>query len=184
MTKTIILTLLIAGIFTVGSIATNEASAAGFLKMGDIKGESTDAAHPDEIDILSWSWGETNSGSHTGGGGGAGKVSMQDFHFTMEYNKASPKIMESLANGQHFDDATLFLTRTDSTGGQLEYLKITMKDLLISSYQTGGSAGDDDIPVEEVSLNFGAIKFDYIPENEDGSLGPPVTGSASKHGRK
>ena len=126
MTKTIILTLLIAGIFTVGSIATNEASAVGFLKIDDIKGESTDTAHPDEIDILSWSWGETNSGSHTGGGGGAGKVSMQDFHFTMEYNKASPKIMESLANGQHFDEALLTLTRTDSSaGGQQEYLKIT-----------------------------------------------------------
>ncbi len=184
MTKTIILTLLIAGIFTVGSIATNEASAAGFLKIGDIKGESTDAEHEDEIDILSWSWGETNSGSHTGGGGGAGKVSMQDFHFVMEYNKASPKIMESLANGQHFDDASLILTRVDSsTGGQQEYLKITMETVLISSYQTGGSTGETDIPVEEVSLNFGAIKFEYTPQSDVGSP-ETVTGSASKHGRK
>ena len=65
-----------------------------FLKIEGIDGESADAKHKGDIQLESFSWGETNSGSHSsGGGGGAGKVSMQDFHFVMTANKASPKLM-------------------------------------------------------------------------------------------
>ena len=45
-------------------------------------GAATAGVHKGEIELLDWSWGETNSGTHSAsGGGGAGKVSMQDFHF-------------------------------------------------------------------------------------------------------
>ena len=112
-----------------------------FLKIADIEGESTDDAHGGEIDVLSWSWGETNSGTHAGGGGGgAGKVQMQDFHFTMKVNKATPKLFLACATGQHIPEATLTCRKAGTE--QQEYLKIKFKDLLISSYQTGGSAGD------------------------------------------
>jgi type VI secretion system secreted protein Hcp len=67
-----------------------------FLKFDGIKGESADAKHKDEIDIEAWSWGETNAaGPATGGGGGAGKVSMQDFHFVMRMNTASVSLMKA-----------------------------------------------------------------------------------------
>ena len=50
-----------------------------FLKLKGIDGESTDHKHKGSIDIESWSWGETNSGTgHAGGGHGGGKVSIQD----------------------------------------------------------------------------------------------------------
>ena len=200
MTKTIILALLIAGVFAVGSFAFNDAFAAQvdyFLKIDGVDGESTEDGHVGEIEILSWSWGETNDSARaTGGGGGAGKVSLQDFHFSMEYEKASPKLMEALADGKHFPGAVLTLRSTPdhppAPGSDevppsikpVEYLKIKMTDILISSYQTGGSSGSDVVPVDQISLNFAKITFEYQPQNRDGTLGDPVSGSASKHGRK
>ena len=181
MTNTVLLTLLIAGVFLVGSLATNEAFAAVdmFIKIKDIDGESKDDAHKDEIDVLSWSWGETRSSAH-GAGGGAGKVSMQDLNFAMEFNKASPKLMEACANGKFIEEAILTVRKAGDN--PVEYLKITLKDIIVSSYQTGGSA-EDDIPVDNVSFNFNKIEFEYQEQKEDGSLGEITTGKASKRGR-
>ena len=68
-----------------------------FAKIGDIKGESLDDKHKDEIEVLSWSWGVTNAGATTaGGGGGAGKASFHDLSFTHKIDKASPVLMQGV----------------------------------------------------------------------------------------
>jgi type VI secretion system secreted protein Hcp len=143
-----------------------------FLKIDSVPGESTDDKHKGEIDVESWSWGETQSGtSSAGGGGGAGKVSMQDFHFVMRLNKASPKLMLACATGEHLKSATLVCRKAG--GDQQEYMKIVMSDLLVSSYQTGGSTGDV-VPLDQISLNFSKIEYEYKPQKADGSLDSPV----------
>lgn len=143
-----------------------------FLKLKGVDGESTDSKHKGEIDVMSWSWGETQSGSHSyGGGGGAGKVSMQDFTFTMTMNKATPKLMLACATGEHIGEALLTCRKAGKE--QQEYLKIKFTDLLVSSYQTGGSAGAE-VPMESISLNFSKIEFEYYPQTEKGTLGSKV----------
>lgn len=143
-----------------------------FLKIEGIDGESTDDKHKNEIDVLSWSWGEANSGSHgAGGGGGAGKVMMQDFSFTMKVNKASPKLMLACATGEHLKKATLTCRKAGKE--QQEYLVIKFTDLLVSSFQTGGSAGEV-VPVDQVSLNFAKIEYEYKPQKADGTLDSAV----------
>ena len=141
-----------------------------FLKIDTIEGESTDGKHKGEIDLESWSWGATQSGgSAYGGGGGAGKVSMQDFHFTMKVNKATPKLILACASGQHIKEA--ILTCRKAGGKQEEYLKYTFNDLLISSYQTGGSGGSDVVPTEQISFNYSKMKVEYKAQDEKGGLG-------------
>jgi type VI secretion system secreted protein Hcp len=154
------------------AILTADAAAVDyFLKIDGIEGESTDDRHKGEIEILSFSWGETNAGTHAaGGGGGAGKVSMQDIHFTMKMNKASPKLFLACATGEHIKEAVLVARKAG--GDQQEYLKVKFTDLLVSSYQTGGSSGD--VPTDSFSLNFSKIEFEYKPQNPDGTLGAPV----------
>jgi type VI secretion system secreted protein Hcp len=140
-----------------------------FLKFDGIKGESADAKHKDEIDIEAWSWGETLAGGPAGGGGaGAGKVSMQDFHFVMRMNRASVSLMKACATGQHLKEATLSARKAGK--GQQEFLVIKFNDVLISSYQSGGSEGGDTVPTDQVSLNFAKIDVDYRQQNADGSL--------------
>ena len=144
-----------------------------FLKIDGIEGESTDSKHKNEIQLESWSWGATNSGSHgSGGGGGAGKVSMQDFHFVMKHNKASPKLMLACATGEHLTKAVLVCRKAGKE--QVEFLKVTMTDCLISSYQTGGSSHSDVIPTDQISMNFAKIEKEYKEQKADGSLGGAV----------
>ncbi|PPE70803.1 type VI secretion system tube protein Hcp [Caldimonas thermodepolymerans] len=138
-----------------------------FLKMDDIKGESVDAKHKGEIDVLAWSWGLSQSGTtHVGGGGGAGKVSVQDLSFTKYVDKSSPTLMLACCNGKHFKEAVLVVRKAGEK--PLEYLKITMKEVLVSSISTGGSGGDDRL-VESITLNFAEVKVEYVPQKPDGT---------------
>jgi type VI secretion system secreted protein Hcp len=144
-----------------------------FLKIDGIDGESGDAKHKGEIELQSWSWGATNSGSHSGGGGGgAGKVAIQDIHCTMHINKASPKVMLACCNGEHIKKAVLTCRKAGKD--QQEFLKFTFSDLLVSSYQTGGSGNSSVIPVDQFSLNFAKIEQEYKEQKADGTLGAPV----------
>jgi type VI secretion system secreted protein Hcp len=146
-----------------------------FLKIKGIQGESKDDKHKDEIDVLSWSWGETQTGTFAaGGGGGAGKVAMQDFHFVMKVNKASPKLLQACATGSHIGDVTLVCRKAGGKEGQ-EFIKVVFADCLVSSYQTGASSGGDEIPTEQISLNFAEIKYDYRAQKADGTLDGPVS---------
>jgi len=141
-----------------------------FIKFDGIKGESADDKHKDEIDIQSWSWGESNvGGAPHGGGAAAGKVSMQDFHFAMHMNTASVSLMKACATGQHIKDATF--TGRKAGKGQQEFLTFKFRDVLISSYQIGGA---DELPFDQVSFNFAKIEVEYKPQKPDGSLGPGI----------
>jgi len=139
-----------------------------FLKLEGIEGESTDDKHKNEIDVLSFSFGVTQTGTHSGGGGGgAGKAVFQDFHFVMKVNKASPKLFLFCANGEHIKSAVLTARKAGTE--QQEYLKWKLTDLLVSSYQTGGSSGDV-VPTDQISLNFSKIEVEYKPQKADGTL--------------
>jgi type VI secretion system secreted protein Hcp len=143
-----------------------------FLKFDGIKGESTDAKHKDEIDVESWSWGETHAAAGPGGGGGAGKVAMQDFHFTMRQNTASVGLMRACATGEHIKGATL--TGRKAGKDQQEYLTFKFHDVLVSSFQTGGTEDSALVPTDQVSFNFAKLEVEYKPEKADGSLGSVV----------
>lgn len=144
-----------------------------FLKIGDIKGESIDHKFKDWIPIANWSWSEHQSGSAgRGGGSGTGKVDMGDFAFSKIIDKASPKLILACANGQHIPTVE-FIARK-AGGEQAEFLKMKLSDVIISSFQTGGSGGAD-LPMESISLNFSKIEFEYLQQDAKGK-----TASAGK----
>jgi type VI secretion system secreted protein Hcp len=139
-----------------------------FIEIGKIEGESKDKAHAGKIDVLAWSWGASNSGSaHTGGGQGSGKVNVQDLSFTKYIDKASPELFLHVCNGKHIDKATL-IVRKSGGDNPLEYLTITMEDLLVSSLSTGGSGGEDRL-TENVTLNFAKVKVLYKEQTAVGA---------------
>jgi type VI secretion system secreted protein Hcp len=145
------------------------------LKIEGIKGESTDAKHKDEIEIESFSWGATNPGSFSStSGGGSGKVSFQDLHFTSRVNVASPNLMVACATGQHIKSAILTVRKAGKE--QQEYYSVKLSDMLVSSYQSGGAEGSNALPVDQFSINFAKIEFEYKSQKPDGSLGAPVKG--------
>lgn len=144
-----------------------------FLKIEGIEGESLDDKHKNEIQLESWSWGATNQGAFgTTAGGGSGKVQMQDFHFVMQHNKASPKLMLACASGEHIKSALLTCRKAGKE--QQEFLKIKFTDLVISSYQTGGTGQNNALPMDSISFNYAQIDKEYAPQGNDGKLQGPI----------
>ena len=146
-----------------------------FLKVDGVDGESTDDKHKGEIELESWSVGAHNAGSFSsGGGGGTGKVAMGDFNIVKKTDKASAKLLAACCTGEHLKKATLVCRKAG--GDQQEFLTVILSPVLVSSYQTSGSAGSDVIPMEQVSLNYGKIEYKYKEQKPDGSLGGEVIG--------
>jgi type VI secretion system secreted protein Hcp len=140
-----------------------------FARIGTIRGESQDAKHKDEIEVLSWSWGLANSGTIAhGGGGGAGKASFHDLSLTHHVDKASPLLMKACATGEHIKDATVIVRKAGK--GQQEYLVITMTDVIVTSVSTSVSA-EGDATIEGVTLAFAKVDLEYKPQKPDGSPG-------------
>jgi type VI secretion system secreted protein Hcp len=143
-----------------------------FLKLGDIKGESIDNKHKDSIDVLAWSWGMAQSGTtHTGTGGGSGKVKVSDMSLTKYVDSASPNLALACCNGKHYGEAVLTVRKAGED--PVEYLKITMKDLIISSLTTGGSGSEDRL-TENITLNFAEYKMEYKPQDKAGKPGAAI----------
>jgi type VI secretion system secreted protein Hcp len=140
-----------------------------FIKIANLEGESKDKTHAKEIDVLAWSWGASNSGNaHMGGGQGAGKVNVQDLSFTKYIDKATPDLMLYCCNGKHIPEAKLTVRKAGET--PLEYLTITMNDLIVTSVSTGGSGSEDRL-TENVTLNFAKVKVNYVEQTEKGAAG-------------
>ena len=138
-----------------------------FAKLGDIKGESLDDKHKNEIEVLSFSWGVTNAGSMaSGGGAGAGKATFQDLSIVHRIDKASPVLMQACATGAHLKEATI--THRKAGKGQQEYLIVKMNDVLITSVTHGGATGEP--ASESVTLVFAKVDLEYKPQKADGSL--------------
>jgi type VI secretion system secreted protein Hcp len=144
-----------------------------FLKIDGVDGESKDKVHSKQIDVLAWSWGLTNSGSaHVGGGAGSGKVNVQDISITKWIDSASPKLVVACCEGSHYSQV-LLTVRKAAGKAPLEYVKITLNEVLIAGISTGGSGGEDRL-TENVTLNFGKFSMDYTPQQDDGSAGTAI----------
>ncbi|MDG1011212.1 MAG: type VI secretion system tube protein Hcp [Luminiphilus sp.] len=138
-----------------------------FLKLDGIDGESQDKEHKGEIDILSWAWGGASTGSfNLGGGGASGKASFTDIQLVKYYDKASPNLMAKLADGTHIKEATL-VARKAGGSSAIEFLKIKLTDVIITSVNFGGS-GDDDRYTENVSLACAKFEVAYQAQKNDG----------------
>ena len=141
------------------------------LEIEGIKGESQDDKHKEKIEIASWSFGVHNgSNVGVGGGGGTGKANFSDMTFNKRMDKASPLLFHAAATGEHIKKAVLICRKAGGKGGQIEYMTVTMTDLMVSSYQVGGHSGDDSIPQDSITLRTTDLKIEYKPQKADGTL--------------
>jgi type VI secretion system secreted protein Hcp len=143
-----------------------------FLKLDGVSGESTDRKHRDEIEVLSWAWGLAQSSTtHSGGGGGVGKVTVNDLTFTKLLDIASPLLVRLCCNGHHVPKAVL--TVRSSGDMPAEYFTLTLDEVIVSSV-TMAAADGHGRPAENVTLNFARFHFAYARQGSDGKLGVPV----------
>jgi len=148
-----------------------------FLKIDGIDGESTDDAHADQIEVLSYSIGviqTTSASASSGGGASAERADFQDFSIVKALDKASPKLAIACADGTHIGEIILELCRAG--GDKLKYMEYKLTNCIVSSWQPSGSAGGDEtLPLEDVSFNYGKIELTYtLQKRADGSGGGNV----------
>jgi len=143
-----------------------------FINMGtNIVGESADKVQgkAGDIDVLAWSWGMSQSGTtHMGSGGGAGKANFQDLSFTKYIDSASNALMIALAKGTHIPVVKLLARKAGE--GQVPYITIELKEVMVTSVSTGGSGGEDRL-TENVTLNFAEVKYTYNQQSKTGGKG-------------
>lgn len=146
-------------------------STDSHFKFDGVEGEATHKDHKGEIEVLSWSWGvQQPSGAGAGGGSGRGKANPGEMNFMHLYDKASPVLAKHCAAGKHFKDAVL--TARKAGEGQKDFLKITLKEVFITSVQPSGSSGGD--IVEAVACSYKDIEFEYKAQDDKGGLGGAV----------
>ncbi len=145
-----------------------------FLKLGDMKGESRDQTHRDEIDIANWAWGLSQEGSmHAGTGGGAGKVSVANLNLKKALDKSSPNLMMACASGKHYPEARLVVRKAGGPSA-VEYLIITLKEVLVCGYDIR-TEDDSELLQESIALNFASVEVSYQAQKTDGGKeGGPV----------
>jgi type VI secretion system secreted protein Hcp len=139
------------------------------LEIDGVKGESK--AKADMIDIMSYSWSVTNSGSASAGGGlGSGQSSFGDFQFSTPLSKASPALATKCATGEHIAKVVMHQRKAGGgTDGGKEFYTITLEDVLVSSYAQGANDGGGD-PHDSFSFNFSKIKTEYKVQDEKGAM--------------
>jgi len=131
------------------------------IKGPDVKGEAQEeTSHKEKIEVLSWGFGGANTASFANDPNGkGGQVSVRDLTIVKRTDISSPTLFMSCAKGEIFDTATLVCRRE----GALDYLTVALKDAIISSFQTGGAPGADNIPVDQVSIAYREVEFRYTP---------------------
>ncbi len=137
-----------------------------FLKLSGVAGEAADNSHTDEIDIIAWHWGMAQSGTmHTGHGGGAGKVKVGDINVTKHIDNSTATLMQFCCKGTHIEEGTITVRKAGDD--PLEYLLVTMKQIMITSVQTGGQS-DQERLTEHITLNFREFEVKYTKQGEAG----------------
>ena len=145
-----------------------------FISIKDVVGESADPRHAGEIDVLAWNWGMSQTAPTqpgAGGGGASGKVTIQNLSFDKHTDKASPILMKYCATGRHVASAVLTVRKPGSK--PLEYVRMTMTDVIIVSVTIGAAVGEERL-TEHVVLKFAKVTFEYVPQKADGSGDVPV----------
>lgn len=134
-----------------------------FLQIEGVPGESSDENHPEWIEILSYSHGVSQPGSgsvSSGGARSAERSEHQDFSIVKALDKATPKLNLYCCNGTHVPEVTIELCR--ATGEKQKYMEYKMSDVLVSSVRPGGSSqGGENLPLEEVTFNYGKMEWTY-----------------------
>ena len=146
-----------------------------FLFIDGIKGETDDKMFPGQVELLSYSFGATQTGSFAyGGGGSTGKVQFQDFHFSKRCDDATPHMFDATCSGKHIPKCELSLRKSTGDGGQQVFYKVTFEDVLLSSQTVSGQGSGDPIPTESISFNFAKMIMAYGKQDAKGKVGALV----------
>jgi type VI secretion system secreted protein Hcp len=135
-----------------------------YLKLDSITGEASAKSYEEQIEVLSWTWALSQSGSaHHGSGTGTAGVTVGDVSIVKYVDRATPTLMKYCCAGTHFDLAKLTVLKAGSS--PTPYLTLELMKGLVTSVNSGG-VGPEERLIETVSFNFKAFKIAYVPQKD------------------
>jgi type VI secretion system secreted protein Hcp len=155
--------------FLLGGMLMSPAMGAVFAKYDGIDGESQDRDHKNWIEILSFGHSVFQEVSQIGGArNGSSRSSRTDFVMSKRLDKSSPLLAVACCTGEHIPEVTLELT-ANSVSRPLLFLRIKLTNVIVSSFNMGGTEGEDGPPVEEITLNYEKIEWTYFLYDDKGA---------------
>jgi type VI secretion system secreted protein Hcp len=136
----------------------------------DLTGGSAASEHTGEIELLSWNHGFSQPTSPTRSTAGSGTVEQanhSNFTFSKYLDSATNDILKYCWSGKQFEKATVQCFRADGATDNkpVKYLEVVMEHVVISNYSISGGPGD--VPVENISLDYGIIQYNYTSQKKD-----------------
>jgi type VI secretion system secreted protein Hcp len=143
---------------------------AAYIKFDGVDGEAQDKDHKGWSDLASFSQGLSQPGSSaTGAARRRGDVILDDFSVAKKLDKASPKIAESMCKGKVFPKVEIHLTASYTDAGRVTYYAYQLKNVLVTHYHISGSGQSEEVPFEDIALNFEEIKVTYTEADDKGN---------------
>lgn len=141
---------------------------AGYMKIGDIKGESQDEGHKDWINLLSVSGNITRPMGAGASGSTRHRASATfgDIVCVKEVDASTPKLQEAIADGTNYAKVEIHLCTSSEGGKRIPYLTWDLKNARVTSYSVSG-ATEGGVPTEQLSLNYEEIKVTYDKLGKD-----------------
>ena len=136
-----------------------------FMKISTIPGESTDEKHAEWIELQSLNWDLAQKAGSAGvsalGGQTGGRADFGDFQIVKLLDKASPKLALACASGEHIPEVIVELCKAG--GDKQKYYEVKLADVVISSYQYGGTkTGNEPVPHEQIGMRYSKVGINYI----------------------
>lgn len=143
-----------------------------YMNADPCKGESTDDAHPDWIELLSFSHGlsQPMSGPSGTGGRAAARADFQNFRAQKLVDKATVDLHMHCAKGEHIPKIKVDVCQ--ETGEKVDYWKYEFDNCLVQSIDVSG--GGSERPIEDVSISYDKVSWTYTAVNNDGSAGEKI----------
>ncbi len=142
------------------ALAPARAATDAFLKLGDVPGESRDAAHEGWIDISSIQWGLQAPTS-------TNRARLSTLHIAKLVDAASPLLHAACASGNNFPKATLDLVRPGPR--RVRYYRIVLEDVIVTSSQVSHSEPSATTnPPESLAIAFSRMTWSYTEFAPDG----------------
>jgi type VI secretion system secreted protein Hcp len=147
---------------------TIPAQAAAFIKFDGVDGEAQDKDHKGWSDVVSFSHSIQRSAQDPAGATRTG-IQIGDIVLVKDLDKSSPKLAEIMLRGRAVPSVEIRLTKGTAEGGRVTYYAYELKNVQVVSYQISGSGRSDQVPTEQMSLNFEEIKVTYTELDSRGS---------------
>ena len=152
----------------VGTMLVPRTWAAAFIKFDGVDGEAQDKDHKGWSDLASFQQAIHKPSAGTGATRRRGDVVLEDIVCVKELDKSSPKLAEAICKGKVYPKVEIHVTASYSADGRITYYAYELKNVVVTSYSVSGSGQSEDVPVEEVSLNFEEIKVTYTETDSEG----------------